>query len=101
MLGEAQSRKRTHPCPHCLAKFPSLSKRDRHARAVHDKWRDYKCPHCSSSRRSPAALHNVSEFAPDFSATDVHHNHLAAHLRREKMRRTFELEQPPAESTPC
>ena len=40
--------KREHPCPHCLTKFPSPSQRDRHARAVHEKWRDYKCPHCSS-----------------------------------------------------
>ena len=37
-----------HPCPHCLTKFQSPSHRDRHARAVHEKWRDYKYPHCSS-----------------------------------------------------
>ena len=37
-----------HPCPHCLTKFSKKSNRDAHARAVHEKWRDYKCPHCSS-----------------------------------------------------
>ena len=49
---EDKPRKRAHlyvhPCPHCLTKFPSPSARDKHARAVHEKWRDYKCPHCSS-----------------------------------------------------
>ena len=44
---EAKPRKRLHPCPHCLTK-QSPSKRDSHARTVHAKWRDYKCPHCSS-----------------------------------------------------
>ena len=52
MVREEKQRKRAHlyvyPCPHCLTKFPSPSARDAHARAVHEKWRDYKCPHCSS-----------------------------------------------------
>ena len=52
MVREEKQRQRAHlyvyPCPHCLTKFPSPSERDRHARAVHEKWRDYKCPHCSS-----------------------------------------------------
>ena len=26
----------SHPCPHCLTKFPSPSARDIHARAVHE-----------------------------------------------------------------
>ena len=43
-----QQRKREHPCPHCLAIFQSPTKRDPHARAVHEKWRDYKCSHCMS-----------------------------------------------------
>ena len=43
-----EAKPRVHPCPHCLANFRSPSERDRHARAVHEKWRDYKCPHCSS-----------------------------------------------------
>jgi hypothetical protein len=38
---EAKPRKCAHPCPHCLTKFPSPSARDAHARAVHEKWRDY------------------------------------------------------------
>ena len=48
MVKEAKQPKRVHPCPHCLTGFRSPSERDRHARAVHEKWRDYKCPHCSS-----------------------------------------------------
>ena len=47
MVKEAKHPKREHPCPHCLTGFRSPSERDRHARAVHEKWRDYKCPHCS------------------------------------------------------
>ena len=43
-----EAKPRVHPCPHCLTGFQSPSHRDRHARAVHEKWRDYKCPHCSS-----------------------------------------------------
>ena len=45
MVKEAKLTKREHPCPHCLTKFRSPSTRDAHARAVHEKWRDYKCPH--------------------------------------------------------
>jgi len=52
MVKEAKQTKRAHPCPHCLAGFRSPSERDRHARAVHEKWRDYKCPHCSSHKAS-------------------------------------------------
>ncbi len=37
-----EAKPRVHPCPHCLTKFPSPSARDAHARAVHEKWRDYK-----------------------------------------------------------
>ena len=48
MVREEKQRQRAYPCPHCLTGFQSPSKRDRHARAVHEKWRDYKCPHCSS-----------------------------------------------------
>ena len=48
MVKEGKQPKREHPCPHCLTGFRSPSERDRHARAVHEKWRDYKCPHCSS-----------------------------------------------------
>ena len=43
-----EAKPRVHPCPHCLTKFSRPNERDRHARAVHEKWRDYKCPHCSS-----------------------------------------------------
>ena len=46
MVKEAKLPKREHPCPHCLAGFRSPSTRDAHARAVHKKWRDFKCPHC-------------------------------------------------------
>ena len=31
-----------HACPHCLTKFRTPGERDAHARAVHEKWRDYK-----------------------------------------------------------
>ena len=48
MVREAKQPKPEHPCPHCLTKLTSQSKRDKHAHAVHEKWRDYKCPHCSS-----------------------------------------------------
>ena len=41
MVKEDKQPKRAHPCPHCLAKFQSPSQRDTHARAVHEKWRDY------------------------------------------------------------
>jgi hypothetical protein len=41
MVREAKSRKREHPCPHCLTNFPSPSKLNAHVRAVHEKWRDY------------------------------------------------------------
>ena len=39
---QAKQPKRVHPCPHCLTKFQSPYHRDAHARAVHEKWRDYK-----------------------------------------------------------
>ena len=42
----AQARASLPALPH--TKFRSPSDRDRHARAVHEKWRDYKCPNCSS-----------------------------------------------------
>ena len=46
MVKEAKLSKRVHPCPHCLTNFPSPSKRDRHARSVHEKRRDHVCPYC-------------------------------------------------------
>ena len=46
MVKEAKLPKRAHPCPHCLTGFRSPSEHDRHARAVHEKWRDYACPYC-------------------------------------------------------
>ena len=42
MVREGKQRKREHPCLHCLTKFSRPSERDAHARAVHEKWRDYK-----------------------------------------------------------
>jgi len=48
MVREEKQRKRAFPCPHRLTNFQSPSERDKHARAVHEKWRDYKYPHCSS-----------------------------------------------------
>ena len=53
MVREEKQRQRAYayPCPHCLTKFRRPSERDAHARAVHEKWRDYKCPHCSTSQR--------------------------------------------------
>ena len=56
---QAKQPKRVHPCPHCLTKFQSPYHRDRHARAVHEKWRDYKCPHCSSlfAQKSAMVVH--------------------------------------------
>ena len=42
MVREAKQPKRVHSCPHCLTKFSRPSERDAHARAVHEKWRDYK-----------------------------------------------------------
>ena len=56
MVKEAKQPKCEHPCPHCLTKFLSPSDRDRHARAVHEKWRDHKCPHCSSLFAAKSAM---------------------------------------------
>ena len=48
VMARGQATQALASLPHCLTKFSSPSTRDAHARAVHEKWRDYKCPHCSS-----------------------------------------------------